>query len=318
MREIFLIFTALLFVLPIYYIGLYFLFLHLKNLYSESQNKKALHPVVEKREEIKEEIKEEVKSVFNPEIKGIKKALSAINYEIKSVPISVEKAVEGKWNTEKEKRELMNQETHLRIQEFIARHQYMQYRESLSIKSLEEKIRIVIDRVLDTYMTNTYLNNPKYATRDGNYILPDINEEVRKSDLEKIYRIFRNIASEDFIDDLAPIYKISTVEGEEFFISTYIAPVYNAAIDGMKKTYMEANENNRQMEEMEKKRLEASLAEPAIVKQQRIEKLMQELDNVGVKEDFLERKMKSLISIKNGSKNVVELMNINIRKEIDS
>jgi len=226
-----------------------------------------------------EEIKEEVKSVFNPEIKGIKKALSAINYEIKSVPISVEKAVEGKWNTEKEKRELMNQETHLRIQEFIARHQYMQYRESLSIKSLEEKIRIVIDRVLDTYMTNTYLNNPKYATRDGNYILPDINEEVRKSDLEKIYRIFRNIASEDFIDDLAPIYKISTVEGEEFFISTYIAPVYNAAIDGMKKTYMEANENNRQMEEMEKKRLEASLAEPAIVKQQRNVNIRKEIDN---------------------------------------
>ena len=36
---------------------------------------------------------------------------------------------------------MMNQETNLRIQEFIARHQYMQYRESLSIKSLEEKIK---------------------------------------------------------------------------------------------------------------------------------------------------------------------------------
>lgn len=313
MREIFLIFTALLFVLPLYYIGLYFLFMHLKNMYAESQNKKALHPVVEKSQEIKKEIREEVRGEFNPEIKGIKKALSAINYEIKSVPISVEKAVEGKWNNEKEKIEMMNQETNLRIQEFIARHQYMQYRESLSIKSLEEKIKIVIDRVLDTYMTNTYLNNPKYAKSDGSYILPEINEEVRKSDLEKIYRIFRNIASEDFIDDLAPIYKISTVEGEEFFISTYIAPVYNAAIDGMKKTYLAANENNRQMEEMEKKRLEASLSESAIEKQQRVEKLMQELDSTGVKEDYLERKMKNLISLKNGSKNVVELMNVNIK-----
>ena len=103
-------------------------------------------------------------------------------------------------------------------------------------------------------MTNTYLNNPKYAKSDGSYILPEINEEVRKSDLEKIYRIFRNIASEDFIDDLAPIYKISTVEGEEFFISTYIAPMYNAAMDSIKKTYREANENNRVMEEMEKRR----------------------------------------------------------------
>lgn len=313
MREIFLIFTALLFVLPLYYIGLYFLFMHLKNMYTESQNKKALHPVVEKSQEIKKEIREEVREEFNPEIKGIKKALSAINYEIKSVPISVEKAVEGKWNNEKEKIEMMNQETNLRIQEFIARHQYMQYRESLSIKSLEEKIRIVIDRVLDTYMTNTYLNNPKYAKSDGSYILPEINEEVRKSDLEKIYRIFRNIASEDFIDDLAPIYKISTVEGEEFFISTYIAPVYNAAIDGMKKTYLAANENNRVMEEMEKRRLEASLSESAIEKQQRVEKLMQELDSTGVKEDYLERKMKNLISLKNGSKNVVELMNVNIK-----
>ena len=53
MREIFLIFTALLFVLPLYYIGLYFLFMHLKNMYIESQNKKALHPVVEKSQEIK-------------------------------------------------------------------------------------------------------------------------------------------------------------------------------------------------------------------------------------------------------------------------
>lgn len=313
MREIFLIFTALLFVLPLYYIGLYFLFMHLKNMYTESQNKKALHPVVEKSQEIKKEIREEVREEFNPEIKGIKKALSAINYEIKSVPISVEKAVEGKWNNEKEKIEMMNQETNLRIQEFIARHQYMQYRESLSIKSLEEKIKIVIDRVLDTYMTNTYLNNPKYAKSDGSYILPEINEEVRKSDLEKIYRIFRNIASEDFIDDLAPIYKISTVEGEEFFISTYIAPMYNAAMDSIKKTYREANENNRVMEEMEKRRLEASLSESAIEKQQRVEKLMQELDSTGVKEDYLERKMKNLISLKNGSKNVVELMNVNIR-----
>lgn len=313
MREIFLIFTALLFVLPLYYIGLYFLFMHLKNMYSESQNKKALHPVVEKSQEIKKEIREEVREEFNPEIKGIKKALSAINYEIKSVPISVEKAVEGKWNNEKEKIEMMNQETNLRIQEFIARHQYMQYRESLSIKSLEEKIKIVIDRVLDTYMTNTYLNNPKYAKSDGSYILPEINEEVRKSDLEKIYRIFRNIASEDFIDDLAPIYKISTVEGEEFFISTYIAPMYNAAMDSIKKTYREANENNRVMEEMEKRRLEASLSESAIEKQQRVEKLMQELDSTGVKEDYLERKMKNLISLKNGSKNVVELMNVNIK-----
>lgn len=313
MREIFLIFTALLFVLPLYYIGLYFLFMHLKNMYAESQNKKALHPVVEKSQEIKKEIREEVREEFNPEIKGIKKALSAINYEIKSVPISVEKAVEGKWNNEKEKIEMMNQETNLRIQEFIARHQYMQYRESLSIKSLEEKIKIVIDRVLDTYMTNTYLNNPKYAKSDGSYILPEINEEVRKSDLEKIYRIFRNIASEDFIDDLAPIYKISTVEGEEFFISTYIAPMYNAAMDSIKKTYREANENNRVMEEMEKRRLEASLSESAIEKQQRVEKLMQELDSTGVKEDYLERKMKNLISLKNGSKNVVELMNVNIK-----
>lgn len=313
MREIFLIFTALLFILPLYYIGLYFLFMHLKNMYAESQNKKALHPVVEKSQEIKKEIREEVREEFNPEIKGIKKALSAINYEIKSVPISVEKAVEGKWNNEKEKIEMMNQETNLRIQEFIARHQYMQYRESLSIKSLEEKIKIVIDRVLDTYMTNTYLNNPKYAKSDGSYILPEINEEVRKSDLEKIYRIFRNIASEDFIDDLAPIYKISTVEGEEFFISTYIAPMYNAAMDSIKKTYREANENNRVMEEMEKRRLEASLSESAIEKQQRVEKLMQELDSTGVKEDYLERKMKNLISLKNGSKNVVELMNVNIK-----
>lgn len=313
MREIFLIFTALLFVLPLYYIGLYFLFMHLKNMYIETQNKKALHPVVEKSQEIKKEIREEVREEFNPEIKGIKKALSAINYEIKSVPISVEKAVEGKWNNEKEKIEMMNQETNLRIQEFIARHQYMQYRESLSIKSLEEKIKIVIDRVLDTYMTNTYLNNPKYAKSDGSYILPEINEEVRKSDLEKIYRIFRNIASEDFIDDLAPIYKISTVEGEEFFISTYIAPMYNAAMDSIKKTYREANENNRVMEEMEKRRLEASLSESAIEKQQRVEKLMQELDSTGVKEDYLERKMKNLISLKNGSKNVVELMNVNIK-----
>ena len=313
MREIFLIFTALLFVLPLYYIGLYFLFMHLKNMYTESQNKKALHPVVEKSQEIKKEIREEVREEFNPEIKGIKKALSAINYEIKSVPISVEKAVEGKWNNEKEKIEMMNQETNLRIQEFIARHQYMQYRESLSIKSLEEKIKIVLDRVLDTYMTNTYLNNPKYAKSDGSYILPEINEEVRKSDLEKIYRIFRNIASEDFIDDLAPIYKISTVEGEEFFISTYIAPMYNAAMDSIKKTYREANENNRVMEEMEKRRLEASLSESAIEKQQRVEKLMQELDSTGVKEDYLERKMKNLISLKNGSKNVVELMNVNIK-----
>ena len=313
MREIFLIFTALLFVLPLYYIGLYFLFMHLKNMYLESRNKKALHPVVEKSQEIKKEIREEVREEFNPEIKGIKKALSAINYEIKSVPISVEKAVEGKWNNEKEKIEMMNQETNLRIQEFIARHQYMQYRESLSIKSLEEKIKIVIDRVLDTYMTNTYLNNPKYAKSDGSYILPEINEEVRKSDLEKIYRIFRNIASEDFIDDLAPIYKISTVEGEEFFISTYIAPMYNAAMDSIKKTYREANENNRVMEEMEKRRLEASLSESAIEKQQRVEKLMQELDSTGVKEDYLERKMKNLISLKNGSKNVVELMNVNIK-----
>ena len=313
MREIFLIFTALLFVIPLYYIGLYFLFMHLKNMYLESRNKKALHPVVEKSQEIKKEIREEVREEFNPEIKGIKKALSAINYEIKSVPISVEKAVEGKWNNEKEKIEMMNQETNLRIQEFIARHQYMQYRESLSIKSLEEKIKIVIDRVLDTYMTNTYLNNPKYAKSDGSYILPEINEEVRKSDLEKIYRIFRNIASEDFIDDLAPIYKISTVEGEEFFISTYIAPMYNAAMDSIKKTYREANENNRVMEEMEKRRLEASLSESAIEKQQRVEKLMQELDSTGVKEDYLERKMKNLISLKNGSKNVVELMNVNIK-----
>lgn len=313
MREIFLIFTALLFVLPLYYIGLYFLFMHLKNMYLESQNKKALHHVVEKSQEIKKEIREEVREEFNPEIKGIKKALSAINYEIKSVPISVEKAVEGKWNNEKEKIEMMNQETNLRIQEFIARHQYMQYRESLSIKSLEEKIKIVLDRVLDTYMTNTYLNNPKYAKSDGSYILPEINEEVRKSDLEKIYRIFRNIASEDFIDDLAPIYKISTVEGEEFFISTYIAPMYNAAMDSIKKTYREANENNRVMEEMEKRRLEASLSESAIEKQQRVEKLMQELDSTGVKEDYLERKMKNLISLKNGSKNVVELMNVNIK-----
>lgn len=313
MREIFLIFTALLFVLPLYYIGLYFLFMYLKNMYLESQNKKALHPVVEKSQEIKKEIREEVREEFNPEIKGIKKALSAINYEIKSVPISVEKAVEGKWNNEKEKIEMMNQETNLRIQEFIARHQYMQYRESLSIKSLEEKIKIVLDRVLDTYMTNTYLNNPKYAKSDGSYILPEINEEVRKSDLEKIYRIFRNIASEDFIDDLAPIYKISTVEGEEFFISTYIAPMYNAAMDSIKKTYREANENNRVMEEMEKRRLEASLSESAIEKQQRVEKLMQELDSTGVKEDYLERKMKNLISLKNGSKNVVELMNVNIK-----
>lgn len=301
MKELFYVFTALLFILPIYYIGLYFLFLHLKNVFNTMEQRKGYKPIP----------KEEIEN----KIDVVKEELKEFNNKIEEVPNIVEKELEKKISEEAIKEEKEKSSLFARTQEFLARHQYKQFRSSISIKNLEEKIKIVLNRVLDTYMTEAYLNNPRFAKSDGTYLLPEISESARKADLEKVYRIFRNVASDEFVDDISPIYKIDTVRGEEFFISTYLAPMYNAAIEGMKKMYKESIDHNNQIEKRERAKMEEAFSPAVIAQKERMNQIMQELDSIEAREKYFENKIKNLNLLREGKIDVVESNKIDIGKE---
>ena len=140
---------------------------------------------------------------------------------------------------------------------YMARMEMIKFRNSLSIENIEKNMNIVIGRIIDQFFLANYYNNPNFVNSDGTYTPPFINEQRRRIDMFAIYAQFRTEISDDFLEELALIYKYDAVSSESFIIRRYIAPYYNKNLSNYKKAYREylRRESEAYIKRMEERKL---------------------------------------------------------------
>lgn len=137
----------------------------------------------------------------------------------------------------------MNELERQKFNNYLARMELVKFRNSLSIENIERNMEIVIGRMVDQFFRANYYNNPAFMQSNGKYTPPFINESRRRIDMFAIYANFQHDVSEDFLEELALIYKYDVVSSESFIVRNYIAPIYNRAMRAYKKAYKRYLEN---------------------------------------------------------------------------
>lgn len=262
MSELSLVLIGITFVAPLYYIGLFFLFIFLRDKYEDSRkNKNNISDVVmEKMIETQEKIA-----------------------EFQEVTESIEDKVKEEVNSEINQSRITIEEATARVNAFVAENEARKFRMSISIENLEKNLNKMLANVIDNYMMNTYYNNPSHAKADGTFILPRIDHDTKVADLERIYLRFRSIVNHDFIKDLSVLYNIDTPEGESFIVSRYIAPMYNNEVEAMKELYRVSTEENRIIEEEDAKKLEKEFSKLSNPEYSHRERLIEQIKNLDFK-----------------------------------
>ena len=125
----------------------------------------------------------------------------------------------------------------LKFNNYMARMEMVKFRNSLSIENIERNMEIVVGRMVEQFFLANYYNNPAFMQSNGLYTPPFINEARRKIDMFAIYATFQRDVSNDFLEELALIYKYDVVSSESFIVTNYIAPIYNRAMRKYKKAY---------------------------------------------------------------------------------
>lgn len=149
--------------------------------------------------------------------------------------------------TEKPKKKEPESES-VKLQSFLARMDFVKFRNSLSIENIEAKLNVVLNRIVNNFMQTEYYTNKKYINSDGTYNLPMITRERREHELIMLYARFRKLVSEDIMEELSMVYSREELDSETFIISNYIAPIYNGKINELKKRYRKYEEEMAEIE----------------------------------------------------------------------
>lgn len=149
--------------------------------------------------------------------------------------------------TEKPKKKEPESEA-VKLQSFLARMDFVKFRNSLSIENIEAKLNVVLNRIVNNFMQTEYYTNKKYINSDGTYNLPMITRERREHELILLYARFRKLVSEDIMEELSMVYSREELDSETFIISNYIAPIYNGKINELKKRYRKYEEEMAEIE----------------------------------------------------------------------
>lgn len=149
--------------------------------------------------------------------------------------------------TEKPKKKEPESEA-VKLQSFLARMDFVKFRNSLSIENIEAKLNVVLNRIVNNFMQTEYYTNKKYINSDGTYNLPMITRERREHELIMLYARFRKLVSEDIMEELSMVYSREELDSETFIISNYIAPIYNGKINELKKRYRKYEEEMAEIE----------------------------------------------------------------------
>lgn len=149
--------------------------------------------------------------------------------------------------TEKPKKKEPEDEK-IKLQSFLARMDFVKFRNSLSIENIEAKLNVVLNRIVNNFMQTEYYTNKKYINSDGTYNLPMITRERREHELILLYARFRKLVSEDIMEELSMVYSREELDSETFIISNYIAPIYNGKINELKKRYRKYEEEMADIE----------------------------------------------------------------------
>lgn len=149
--------------------------------------------------------------------------------------------------TEKPKKKEPESES-VKLQSFLARMDFVKFRNSLSIENIEAKLNVVLNRIVNNFMQTEYYTNKKYINSDGTYNLPMITRERREHELILLYARFRKLVSEDIMEELSMVYSREELDSETFIISNYIAPIYNGKINELKKRYRKYEEEMADIE----------------------------------------------------------------------
>ena len=112
----------------------------------------------------------------------------------------------------------------------------------MSIENVEANVIYLLTRITDMYMTTEYRNNLNINGTGGIPKFPEITSEIKKRDMLSIYNRFRAQISDNLVRDLSMIYKLDTIDNEEFFISNFVAPIYNSQMNDTVKYYRETEQ----------------------------------------------------------------------------
>ena len=113
---------------------------------------------------------------------------------------------------------------------------------SMSIENVETKVIHLVTRITDMYMTTEYINNLNINGTGGVVKFPEITSEVKKKDMIRIYSRFRAQISDELVKDLSLVYKLETIDNESFFISNFVAPIYNDQLKEIINSHREREE----------------------------------------------------------------------------
>lgn len=202
----------ILFILPLYYIGLYFLFNYVNNrLNNTNKIQNSINKV------------NNTLNVHEEKITNVEKEVKIVKEDLSTIDSNLDTRIESTTN-----KILTNSQ--IKLQEMIAQNDIRKLRNTMSIEIIEEKINKIIRSVLDNYIQSKYLHNREFAKSDGTYDLPDITDDMRRNDINNLFLRFINLASHDVVDDLSFVYNIENIDFENFMKSEYIAPKYNEEI----------------------------------------------------------------------------------------
>lgn len=258
-------FATIALILPAYFMGLFFVFKYFTIELKDLEKKKGLYK--ERKEDDND------KNFFielSNKLDSITKSLKRQKEE-KEIP-HIEKEPEKEIEPEeiKEKKDEKEEEENLlekeedeptekpkkkepesesvKLQSFLARMDFVKFRNSLSIENIEAKLNVVLNRIVNNFMQTEYYTNKKYINSDGTYNLPMITRERREHELILLYARFRKLVSEDIMEELSMVYSREELDSETFIISNYIAPIYNGKINELKKRYRKYEEEMADIE----------------------------------------------------------------------
>lgn len=263
-------FATIALVLPAYFMVLFFVFKYFTIELKDLEKKKGLYK--ERKEDISD------KNFFielSSKLDSISKSLKKQKEEkeiphIDKEPEKENEPVEEKSDDKKDEKEEEEEEENLlekeedeptekpkkkepeseavKLQSFLARMDFVKFRNSLSIENIEAKLNVVLNRIVNNFMQTEYYTNKKYINSDGTYNLPMITRERREHELIMLYARFRKLVSEDIMEELSMVYSREELDSETFIISNYIAPIYNGKINELKKRYRKYEEEMAEIE----------------------------------------------------------------------
>lgn len=249
-------FATIALILPAYFMGLFFLFKYFTLELRDIEKKKGLDYPKEKPKEKKDNNKNHLKKLEN-DIKNLhfliaekmesKKEVIEEKEETKEEPKEEDKKEDNdkeenlleKDEDEDEKRpeKTYKESDAVKLQSFLARMDFIKFRNSLSVENIEAKLNVILQRIVTNFMQTEYYTNKKYINSDGTFNIPNITPSRRERELILLYTRFRKLVSEDVMEELSMIYSKEELDSETFIISNYIAPLYNAEINMLKKRY---------------------------------------------------------------------------------